>query len=206
MPARPAGGHLIHTVSGKVPSIPRGEPAVSPHLHGSAAGRGASLRGVATDVIAELTAALPEGAVLTDPDVMQPYRRDAADLCEAGTPVAVVRARSTQDVVAVLRIASATRTAVVPQGARTGLAGGANAVDGCIVLSTATMDRILEIDPVNRLAVVQPGVVNADISRAAAGHGLRYPPDPELVGAVHHRRQCGHQRRRHVLREVWRDG
>jgi glycolate oxidase len=133
---------------------------------------------VATDVIAELTAALPEGTVLTDPDVMQPYRRDAADLCEAGTPAAVVRARTAQDVVAVLRIASASRTAVVPQGARTGLAGAANAVDGCIVLSTASMNRILEIDPVNRLAVVQPGVVNADISRAAAAHGLRYPPDP----------------------------
>jgi glycolate oxidase len=66
----------------------------------------------------------------------------------------------------------------VPQGARTGLAGGANAVDGCLILSTTAMDQILTVDPVNRLAVVQPGVVNAALNRAAAAAGLRYPPDP----------------------------
>ncbi len=103
-----------------------------------------------------------------------------------------------------LRIASATRTAVVPQGARTGLAGGANAVDGCIVLSTAAMDRILEIDPVNRLAVVQPGVVNADDLPRGGRARPALPARPELVGVVHDRRQRGDQRRRHVLREVRR--
>jgi glycolate oxidase len=77
-----------------------------------------------------------------------------------------------------LRIASAHRVPVVPQGARTGLAGAANAVDGCLVLSTTAMDRVIEVDPVNRIVIVQPGVVNAAITRAVAGHGLRYPPDP----------------------------
>jgi glycolate oxidase len=66
----------------------------------------------------------------------------------------------------------------VPQGARTGLTGGANATDGCIVLSTTAMDQILGVDPVNRIAVVQPGVVNAAVTRAVRQHGLRYPPDP----------------------------
>src|SRR6185312_2038922 len=67
---------------------------------------------------------------------------------------------------------------VVPQGARTGLAGAANAVDGALVLSLTGMTGIVEIDTAERIAVVQPGVVNADVRRAAAEHGLFYPPDP----------------------------
>jgi glycolate oxidase len=139
---------------------------------------GTSLPRVTNEVIAELLASLPEGSVLTDPDLLQSYRRDEADLCEAGTPVAVVRPRTATEVAATLKIASAHRTPVVPQGARTGLAGAANALDGGLVLSMTRMDRIIEVDPVNRIAVVQPGVVNAEISAAAAKHGLRYPPDP----------------------------
>ncbi|MFD0788182.1 FAD-binding oxidoreductase, partial [Micromonospora azadirachtae] len=67
---------------------------------------------------------------------------------------------------------------VVPQGARTGLAGAANAVDGAVVLSTVAMNEIREIDPVSRIAVVQPGVVNATLAAAVAKQGLWYPPDP----------------------------
>lgn len=78
----------------------------------------------------------------------------------------------------VLRTATALRVPVVPQGARTGLSGGANASDGCIVLSLVKMDRILEISAVDRIAVVEPGVVNAVLSREVARQGLYYPPDP----------------------------
>ena len=67
---------------------------------------------------------------------------------------------------------------VVPQGARTGLAGGANAIDGGLVLSLTRMDQILDLDPVEQLAVVQPGVVNVRLQDAAAEEGLFYPPDP----------------------------
>jgi glycolate oxidase len=130
------------------------------------------------DLIAELTAALPAGTVLTDPDLRRVYQRDQAGLCLAGQPVAVVRPRTTGQVAAAVRIAAAHRVPMVPQGARTGLAGGANAIEGALVLSLAGMDRILEIDPANRIAVVQPGVVNAALARALAGHGLRFPPDP----------------------------
>src|SRR5690606_10450048 len=70
------------------------------------------------------------------------------------------------------------RVPVVPQGARTGLAGGANAIEGALVVSLTAMDKILEIDPTNRIAVVQPGVVNAELARALASHNLRFPPDP----------------------------
>jgi glycolate oxidase len=121
---------------------------------------------------------LPEGAVLTDPDLRRGHQRDEADLCAAGMPAVVVRPRDTSQVVAAIQVAAAHRTPVVPQGARTGLAGGANALDGAVVLSLTAMDRIIEIDPVNRIAVVQPGVVNATLAAALAGHGLRFPPDP----------------------------
>ncbi|TDC79807.1 FAD-binding protein [Micromonospora sp. KC606] len=131
-----------------------------------------------SSLVDDLRAALGDDSVLTDPDLLRAHRRDEADLCAAGTPLVVVRPRSTEEVVAVVRAAARHRVPVVPQGARTGLAGAANAVDGALVLSTVAMDAIREIDPVSRIAVVQPGVVNATLAGAVAKHGLRYPPDP----------------------------
>jgi glycolate oxidase len=133
---------------------------------------------VAADLIADLAAALPAGSVLTDPDLRRSYQHDHAGLCRSGLPAVVVRPRDTGQVVTAVAIAARHRVPVVPQGARTGLAGGANATAGALVLSMTGMDQILEIDPANRIAVVQPGVVNAALARALAGHGLRFPPDP----------------------------
>lgn len=127
---------------------------------------------------AALRAVLPAEVVLTDPDLLAGHRYDRAMFCPAGMPAAVVRARGTADVQAALRVASSLAVPVVPQGARSGLSGAANAVDGCIVLSTVSMDRVLEVDVANRLVVTQPGVLNADLSRAVGEHGLFYPPDP----------------------------
>ncbi|MGW0500604.1 FAD-binding oxidoreductase [Streptomyces sp. NPDC003007] len=121
---------------------------------------------------------LPAEAVLTDPDVTASYAHDMASFCPAGTPAVVVLPRTTEQVQHVMRTATALRVPVVPQGARTGLSGAANACDGCIVLSLTKMDRILEINPVDRVAVVEPGVINAALSRAVGEHGLYYPPDP----------------------------
>ncbi|WP_059013023.1 FAD-binding oxidoreductase [Streptomyces specialis] len=129
-------------------------------------------------LVARLREGLPAGAVLTDPGVTASYAHDMAGFCPAGTPAAVVLPRTVEQVRHVMRVATALRVPVVPQGARTGLSGAANAVDGCVVLSLVRMDRILDIDPVNRVAVVEPGVVNADLSRAVAARGLAYPPDP----------------------------
>ncbi|OEJ32168.1 FAD-binding oxidoreductase [Streptomyces subrutilus] len=125
-----------------------------------------------------LLAGLPAEAVLTDPQVTDSYATDMAGFCAAGTPAAVVLPRTVEQVQHVMRTATALRVPVVPQGARTGLSGGANASDGCIVLSLVRMDRILEISVVDRIAVVEPGVVNAVLSRAVAAQGLYYPPDP----------------------------
>ncbi|MEU2396327.1 FAD-linked oxidase C-terminal domain-containing protein [Streptomyces sp. NPDC007369] len=121
---------------------------------------------------------LPAEALLTDPQVTASYATDMANFCPAGTPAAVVLPRTAEQVQHVLRTATALRIPVVPQGARTGLSGAANATDGCILLSLVRMDRILEINTVDRTAVVEPGVVNAVLSRAVAEHGLYYPPDP----------------------------
>ena len=127
---------------------------------------------------AELTRSLPAGTVVTDPDVMATYARDSADLVPSGTPVAVVRPDTTEQVQEAVRWAAAERVPIVPRGAGTGLSGGANAIDGGLVISLERMDSIREIDAVDQVAVVEAGVVNADVSRAAAASGLFYPPDP----------------------------
>jgi len=116
--------------------------------------------------------------LLTDPDRLASYQRDEADLCYFAPPLAVARPRSTQEVAALVAVAAAHAIPVVPQGARTGLAGGANALDGALVVALDRMDRILEIDPADRVATVEAGVVNAALRRAAAARGLAYPPDP----------------------------
>ncbi|MER5882846.1 FAD-linked oxidase C-terminal domain-containing protein [Streptomyces sp. NPDC001941] len=130
------------------------------------------------DLVAQLSAGLPAEAILTDPDVTASYAHDMASFCAAGTPAVVVLPRTVEQVQHVMRTATALRVPVVPQGARTGLSGAANASDGCVVLSLVRMDRILEVSPVDRIAVVEPGVVNAVLSRAVGEHGLYYPPDP----------------------------
>src|SRR3954465_12305680 len=127
---------------------------------------------------AELSAALGEQNVLTDPDVTASSARDQAMLAEAGTPAAVVFARSTDDVVAVMTVASRHGVPVVPRGAGSGLAGASNAVDGGITLVMTRMDAVLEVSPADRLAAVPPGVGNQGLRDAVAGSGLFYPPDP----------------------------
>ncbi|MFD9545255.1 FAD-binding oxidoreductase [Streptomyces sp. NPDC060022] len=130
------------------------------------------------DLLEQLRAGLPADALITDPDVTATYAHDMASFCDAGAPAVVVLPRTVEEVQHVMRTATALRVPVVPQGARTGLSGAANASDGCIVLSLVKMDRILEISPVDRIAVVEPGVINAVLSRAVNEHGLYYPPDP----------------------------
>lgn len=133
---------------------------------------------VTGNLVDRLLSDLPAEAVLADPDVTVSYANDMASFCPAGTPAVVVLPRTVEQVQHVMRVATELRVPVVPQGARTGLSGAANASDGCIVLSLTKMDRILEINPVDRIAVVEPGVVNATLSRAVNELGLYYPPDP----------------------------
>jgi glycolate oxidase len=128
--------------------------------------------------LAELRDAAPGARVITDPDQMESYRRDQTPVVTPGRPWAVLLASSTEHVVAALAWAQRHRVPVVPRGGGTSLAGGATATDGCLVLSTARMTSIRELDPANEIAVAEAGVFNADLDRAAAEHGLMYAPDP----------------------------
>ncbi|MEA9984997.1 FAD-binding oxidoreductase [Subtercola sp. RTI3] len=114
----------------------------------------------------------------TDPAELQGARADRSGYTAPGMPLAIVRAESIADVQAVMRIATEWRVPVVPQGAATGLAGGGAGSDGAIVLSTASMNRILEVALADELAVVEPGVINQALSDAVAQYGLVFSPDP----------------------------
>ncbi len=115
-------------------------------------------------------------------DVSEQMRRvtraDRSGHAAVGLPLAVVHAESVDDVQQTMRIATATRTPVVVRGAGTGLAGAANAGDGEIVLSLRRMDAILEVRQDDLLAVVEPGILNADLNAHLATQGLWWPPDP----------------------------
>jgi glycolate oxidase len=135
------------------------------------------IRDRATDVIGALRAVLPAKDVVTDPDVVESYRHDRAMTVEPGHPLAVVRPSSTTEVQAIVGVAARLRVPLVTRGAGSGLSGGASAVDGCITLSTERM-RAVTIDRAAMVAVVQPGLLNAELKAAARAEGLWYPPDP----------------------------
>ncbi|WP_036970037.1 FAD-binding oxidoreductase [Promicromonospora kroppenstedtii] len=127
---------------------------------------------------AALQNALPDGAVLTGVPDVERYAHDDAEWADHATPAAVVLATSLDDVVTTVRIAGEHRAPVVPRGAGTGLSGGANAMAGAVVLSLERMTRIREVNAAERYAVVEAGVLNDDLRRHVAQHGLWYPPDP----------------------------
>ncbi len=122
-------------------------------------------------LIDELRARLDPDCLQTDPDVIAAYAQDRAIFERAGTAAVVVMPRTTDDVVACLAAARAVGAPVVTRGAGTGLCGGANAVDECVILSMHRMNRVLHIDTANRMARVQPGVLNGELKQAVAGHG-----------------------------------
>ncbi len=132
---------------------------------------------VADAVVAALASALPEGVVVTAPESMEKYRHDWSHDGTAGMPLAVVRADGAAHVQVAVRWAAEHGIPIVPRGAGSGLSGGANAVDGGIVVTTERM-RAIEIDTASRVAVVEPGALNVEVKHAAAEHGLWYPPDP----------------------------
>jgi glycolate oxidase len=115
---------------------------------------------------------------VTDGDVLASLSHDDAEWAPVGKAVAAVRARTTAEVQQVVRECARLGMPVVTRGAGTGLSGGANAVDGCVILDLSRMNSIVRIDTGNMVAVVQPGVVNDDLKAAVAEHGLWYPPDP----------------------------
>ncbi len=130
------------------------------------------------DLLSELASRLPSDRIQTDPDVVAAYSQDRAIFEPAGTAAILVSPRSTEEVVAAVNAARETGAIIVPRGAGTGLTGAANAIDGCLMISLHNMNQVVEIDPINRMCRVQPGLVNANLKSAVAEHGLYYPPDP----------------------------
>lgn len=115
-------------------------------------------------------------AVLDRPEHLMLYEYDGG--IQTASPQVVVFPQTTEQVSAIVKAANEAKVPIVPRGAGTGLSGGALARNGGVVIGFSRMNRIVEIDADNQRAVVQPGVVNLDLSHAAASYGLYFAPDP----------------------------
>ena len=124
----------------------------------------------------ELAEIVGPGAVLTAPEDRMLYEYDGS--VERATPEAVVFPATTGEVARLVRWANEHEKVIVPRGAGTGLSGGAIPIEGGLVMGFSRMKEIIEIDIPNQRAVVQPGVVNLDLSLATAPSGYYYAPDP----------------------------
>jgi glycolate oxidase len=133
------------------------------------------------DVYELLTRELGGDRVLRTPESLEPYARDESGL-GVFPPDAAVLCESRPEIELVLRLAAEHRIPVTPRGAGSGMTGGALPVRGGIVLSTERMTRIIDINVDDRLAVVEPGVINADLQTAVEAQGLFYAPDPASLG------------------------
>src|SRR5215212_5622860 len=121
--------------------------------------------------------ALDPHDVLTDPVQCRAYECDGLTGYRV-VPELVLLPRDAAQVSAAVRVCAERKIPFVARGAGTGLSGGALPVADGVVISLSRLKRVLEVDPVNRLAVLEPGVTNLEITGAAAAHGLYYAPDP----------------------------
>jgi glycolate oxidase len=133
-------------------------------------------------VLRKLQNIVGSDAVLTGRDQLLVYECDAYTL-EKRLPHAVVLPRSTEEAAAVVRLCARENLPIIPRGAGTSLSGTILAVDGGIMLTMARMNKVLNVDPINRRVLVEAGCVNAWVSQAAAPHGLFYAPDPSSQSA-----------------------
>jgi len=129
-----------------------------------------------SSVVEELRRIVGREAVIDSANDLRIFERDGS--IAGAVPDAVVLASTTEQVADVIKVAARNRVPIVPRGAGTGLSGGAVTIHGGIALQVTRMRRILEIDPVAQTALVEPGVVNQELSLVAALHGLFYAPDP----------------------------
>lgn len=127
-------------------------------------------------VLKELKKIVGPDNLYTAAEELVVYSYDATQ--QEALPWAVARPVSTREVAAILRLANRELFPVVPRGAGSGMSGGSVPVKGGLVLSLERMNRILEIDEDDRIAVVEPGVVTGDLQREVESRGLFYPPDP----------------------------
>lgn len=132
-------------------------------------------------LVDRLKAIVGKENVLTAPEDLAAYAFDATAAMKARRPALVVTPTTADQVAAIVRLAGETGTPVFPRGAGTNLSGGTIPVENGIVMAFTRMDRILEIDPENLTATVEPGAIIQDLNDAVARYGLMYPPDPGTV-------------------------
>lgn len=132
--------------------------------------------GLSKELVNELVRVLGKDWVLSAPEDLMLYEYDGA--VDRALPQAVVFPRTAEQVSQIVKLAGRYGVPVVPRGAGTGLSGGAIACEGGIVVAMTRMKRILEVDVENRIAVVEPGLVNLDLTKAVSKHKLYYAPDP----------------------------
>ncbi|HEY3899757.1 MAG TPA: FAD-linked oxidase C-terminal domain-containing protein [Chthoniobacter sp.] len=128
-------------------------------------------------VLQRLASMLPPARFLERPEQLAAYESDGLTAFRA-RPSAVVIPETADEVVALVRFCHAERLPFVARGSGTSLSGGSLPVEGGIVIALNRLNRILKLDPVQRIAVVEPGVVNLDVTQAAAPYGLHFAPDP----------------------------
>ncbi len=128
------------------------------------------------DLVDALTGAVGEPNVLWRKEDLAVYEFDGT--IEKSMPHAVALPANAEETAAVVRVCNRFNLPITPRGAGTGLSGGSVPAQRGVVVSTSRMRQIVEIDPANRIAVVEPGVPNLDLSKAAAPFGLFYAPDP----------------------------
>jgi glycolate oxidase subunit GlcD len=128
-------------------------------------------------LVDRLRSVVGDAGIVSDPALLLPYESDGLALLRQ-PPELVLLPRTTDEAARVMRLLCEARVPVVSRGAGTGLSGGATPVEGGVVVGTARMRDVLEVNAVDRYARVQAGVVNIDLTRASAQHGLFYAPDP----------------------------
>tara|TARA_A100001015_G_scaffold113074_1_gene125631 strand:+ start:20844 stop:22211 length:1368 start_codon:yes stop_codon:yes gene_type:complete len=126
----------------------------------------------------ELIDILPKDSIEFNSEILKNFSQDRAIIEPYGNAIALVMPKSKQEILSVVKIANKFKIPIVPRGAGTGLTGGSNAIDNCILLSLHRLNKILSIDVSNRMAIVEPGVINSAIKEEAAKKNLFYPPDP----------------------------
>lgn len=134
------------------------------------------------ELIRSLEGVVGEQWVVTDPDRLMVYESDGLTAYRFA-PSVVVLPRNTAEVAQVVGMVATAGLPLVPRGAGTGLSGGAAALNGAVVVTTTRMNQILEVDPENRRALVQPGVINGRLTEKVRRHGLYYAPDPSSQSA-----------------------
>jgi glycolate oxidase len=131
----------------------------------------------AEEIVAGLVQILGAGAVIAAPEARRAYETDALTAYRSA-PLAVVLPASTEEVAAVLKFLNENHVKVVARGAGTSLSGGALPSADCVVIGLARLNRVLAIDYDDRVATVQAGVTNINITNAVSGRGFFYAPDP----------------------------